>query len=267
MSFKLTPENYYGTEAAMKYFSASQLKDFETCEAMAMAKIRGEYVSKPSKDMLIGSYIDAYFTEDIHAFRGQHPEIFSTRGATKGELRNDFKGAEAIIKAIEAQPVMMGYINSGEKQAIMTGEVCGEPFRCKMDFYFPKNGIVDLKIVASFGDTWVAGQGYLNWVDAWRYTRQMAIYQAVEGNRLPVLLLGATKEKVNGVPCPNLQPFGIKQGTLDTEIDILEMMLPEWAAIKRGEVEPVRCEQCEYCRLTKVISADIPYYEDFYHLA
>jgi hypothetical protein len=41
---KLTEETYYGTEANTQYMSVSQFKDFLKCPAMAMAKIRGEYV-------------------------------------------------------------------------------------------------------------------------------------------------------------------------------------------------------------------------------
>lgn len=39
----LTEQNYYGQEASRQFFSVSQYKDFMKCEAMAMAKIRGEY--------------------------------------------------------------------------------------------------------------------------------------------------------------------------------------------------------------------------------
>lgn len=39
----LTEHNYYGKEANECFFSVSQYKDFMKCEAMAMAKIHGEY--------------------------------------------------------------------------------------------------------------------------------------------------------------------------------------------------------------------------------
>ena len=36
----LTQENYYTPEANRAYMSTSQFKDFEKCEAMALAKLR-----------------------------------------------------------------------------------------------------------------------------------------------------------------------------------------------------------------------------------
>ncbi|HZK41423.1 MAG TPA: PD-(D/E)XK nuclease-like domain-containing protein, partial [Clostridia bacterium] len=94
---KLTPENYHCQEANQAYMSVSQYKQFRSCEARALAEIRGEYVRPVSTAMMVGSYIDAYFTEDLDRFIEDHPEIISTRGATKGQLKSDFKQAEEII--------------------------------------------------------------------------------------------------------------------------------------------------------------------------
>ena len=41
--FILTAENYFSPEMSKHYMSVSQYKDFLKCEAMAMAKINGEY--------------------------------------------------------------------------------------------------------------------------------------------------------------------------------------------------------------------------------
>ena len=40
---------------------------------------------------------------------------------------------------------------------------------------------------------WVEGQGKIPFVEAWGYDLQAAIYQAIEGNGLPVIIAGATK--------------------------------------------------------------------------
>lgn len=50
----LTTDNYFSPEAAQEYFSVSQFKDFtgtygmRGCEAMALAKIRGEWKPEPT---------------------------------------------------------------------------------------------------------------------------------------------------------------------------------------------------------------------------
>ena len=35
--------------------------------------------------------------------------------------------------------------------------------------------------------------------------------------------------------------------------EIVEEFAPRYDAIKRGEVQPKRCEHCDYCKETKII--------------
>ena len=58
---KLTAENYYSQEANEQFFSVSQYKDFMKCEAMALAKIRGQYRQPSTRALLVGSFVDSYF--------------------------------------------------------------------------------------------------------------------------------------------------------------------------------------------------------------
>lgn len=55
---KLNQNNYYSVESNRQFFSVSQYKDFMKCEAMALAKIRGEYQPAMTKAMLTGSFVD-----------------------------------------------------------------------------------------------------------------------------------------------------------------------------------------------------------------
>ena len=52
---KLTAENYYSQEANEQFFSVSQYKDFMKCEAMALAKIRGQYRQPSTRCLLYTS--------------------------------------------------------------------------------------------------------------------------------------------------------------------------------------------------------------------
>ena len=70
---KLNQDNYYSTEADRYYFSVSQYKDFMKCEAMALAKIRGEYKPQMTRAMLTGSFVDSYFEGTLDAFMKEHP--------------------------------------------------------------------------------------------------------------------------------------------------------------------------------------------------
>ena len=58
---KLSDDTYYEQEANQAFFSVSQYKDFCKCEAMALAKIHGEYEQPTTKAMLIGILCDRWF--------------------------------------------------------------------------------------------------------------------------------------------------------------------------------------------------------------
>ena len=72
---KLTDMNYYSLEANRHYWSVSQFKSFHKCEALGLAEINGEYEREETVSLLVGSYIDSYFTGDLDVFIEQHPEL------------------------------------------------------------------------------------------------------------------------------------------------------------------------------------------------
>ena len=133
----LNSDNYYSSDANMEYMSASQFKSFLNCEAGTLAELRREYGrAEPSKDMMIGSYIDAHFSGELEKFCAEHPEIVSSRGSSKGQLKAEYQAANGIIDRISRDKMMMKYL-SGESQKIMTGEIAGVPFKIKMESYHP----------------------------------------------------------------------------------------------------------------------------------
>ena len=135
-----TDELYFSDE---KHMSVSRYKSFNYCEVSAM------YGEKPdSTALLVGSYIDNYFNGTLEEFKKEHPEIISSRGKTKGELKADFKIADDIIEKLTNDETFMKFM-SGEHQTTMTGEIAGVPFKIKMDSYTPHKAIVDLKVMRS----------------------------------------------------------------------------------------------------------------------
>ncbi len=249
----LTVETYFDKENQMKYFGASQFKAFEKCEAAAMAEIRGEYEREKTVSLLIGSYVDAHFEGTLDIFKAQHPELFTR----SGDLRSDYRKAEEIISRLERDEQFMLYM-SGQPQVIMTGELFGYPWKIKIDSYHEEMFIVDLKIMKDFAPVWVDGEGKLPFIEAWGYDIQAAIYQATEGNHLPFIIAGATKEKV-----PDLALLEVPQYKIDTALKIIEVKIDRYADIKAGLIEPVRCEHCDYCKQTKVLAGPVPYTEGY----
>lgn len=249
----LTHENYFSKEANMEYMSVSQFKAFEECEAAALAEVRGEYKREKTTALLVGSYVDAHFEGTLDIFKAQNPEIFMKNGSLKAEYRR----AEDIINRIENDQHFIAML-SGEKQVIRTGVIDGVPIKIKIDAYFPGEKMVDLKIMKDFAPIWKDGQK-MPWFAAWGYDLQGAVYQAIEGNHLPFFLAAATKEAVT-----DIQGLHIPQEYLDERLEYFRGMLPRYIAIKRGDIQPERCEHCDYCKATKqfhVIDASELYYD------
>lgn len=234
----------------MKYMSASQFKNFMACEAAAMAELRGEYRDETTTAMLVGSYVDAHFSGTLDLFRAQNPAIYKKDGT----LRSEYEQANTIIGRIECDEMMMYYL-SGQHQTIMTGTIAGVPFKVKIDSYSPGQWIVDQKIMRDFNRVWKDG-AYKSFVEAWGYEYQAAIYQAVEGNQLPFIIAGATKESV-----PDIALLSIPQEVMDDRLEMISELAPRYQAIKLGLEEPTRCGICPYCRRTKVLTRVIDYRE------
>lgn len=247
----LTEANYHSKEMNQQYFSTSQIKDFLTCEALALAKINEEWVIETSVAFLVGSYVDAHFSGSLELFKAQNPEIFTK----KMELRSNYVQADKIIERIENDEMLMNYL-SGEKQVIKTGEIDGVPFKTKIDSYHKGKAIVDLKIMKDFKKQWKDGI-MMNFIDFYGYDIQGAIYQAIEGNNLNFIIAGATKEKV----ATDIGLFYIPQPKLDKAIKLVKDNLQRFVDVKSGKAEPLRCEKCDYCKSTRKLDKVISYEE------
>lgn len=244
----LTAENYHSSEANKKYMSSSQYQAFSECPARAMALVDGRWIFEQTPSMLVSSYIDAFFSGSLEQFKAANPQIFKRDGG----LRAEYFGAEEIIERIQRDPLMMDYL-TGNWQTILTGEIEGVPFKAKLDVYRPGERIVDLKVMANFRRAWDNSIGrYVSWLQFYGYDNQAAIYREIAGGGLPIYIAVATKETPG-----DLQIIHMTPDILDQRIDEIKHYAPEYQAIKLGLVEPVRCEVCDYCRATKVLTTTV----------
>ena len=251
----VTNDNYFDTKTQLEYFGASQFKTFLGCEAKGLAELCGFYDSKPTRAMLMGSYVDAYFAGTIEEFKVLHPEIFKKNG----EPLKDYEKCDRIIERAKSDPLFHEYI-SGEQQRIMTGELFGHPFKIKIDSYFPGDKLVDLKVMKDLEPVYKDGERK-SFIDAWGYDIQGYIYQQIEkcnsGKELPFYLAVITKEEE-----PDMEIIHIPQWRLNSAGEVIKHYVDRFAEVKRGEAEPVRCGKCQYCRSTKTLKKPIEY-EDF----
>ena len=246
----LTNGNYFDTEANKAFWSVSLFKAFDKCEASGLAQVRGQYKRETTDALLIGSYVDAYFTGDFDKFRTEHEDEIYTK---KGTLRANFETANKCINAVECQPLMMEYLE-GDHQVIRTGSLFGVDWKIKMDVF---NGerIVDLKCVKDFEPIYKEGFGRLNWIEYWGYDLQGAVYQKIEqissqrDKPLPFYIVAVTKEKV-----PDIAVIRLPQHVLDTALKVVEAKIDEFDLVKSGEIPPERCGHCEWCKSTKILT-------------
>ena len=248
----LTADKYYSAEANRAFMSASQIKSFMRCPAATMAELRGEYTRPATSALMIGSYVDAHFEGTLEEFRAEHPELYKRDGTLKAEYQH----ADTMIARAESDKVFMEFMR-GDKQRIITGDIDGVPFKAKMDVYLPSERIVDLKTVRDFEPKYKPGSGLVSFVEYWGYDLQMAIYQMLEGNKLPTYIAAVTKE-----PTPDLAVISIPQHYMDAALAVMRENLQYYDAIKNGLIEPPRCGHCEYCKSTKVLTGAQPI-EDF----
>lgn len=249
---KLTNDNYFSHEAAASFWSVSQFKAFNKCEAAGLAEARGEYQREETDALLVGSYVDAYFAGEMDAFKEKHADrMFSKRG---GGLLSKFQQADDMIARVASDPLMVDYL-SGEKQVVMVADIFGLPWKAKLDVYNERR-IVDLKTVRDFEDIYDKGYGWRSWIEYWGYDIQGAIYQRIEqlvtgrDKPLPFYIAAVTKERI-----PDIKVIQIPQHVLDAAYKMVEAKIERFDLIKSGDVEPVRCEKCDYCKQTKVLKA------------
>lgn len=244
---KLTHRNYFSKKAALEFMSVSQFKGFERCQNSALAEIKGEYEREKTTSLLVGSYVDAFFEGSLEKFQKQNPEIYKKDGTLKAE----YLQANTIIQRILKDKLFTSYM-AGKKQVIMTGTICNVPVKIKIDSLH-KDKIVDLKIMRDFENIRDEERGILPWWEFWGYDLQGAVYQEIvrqnTGQKLPFYLAAATKEKTTDIDIVH-----IDQQSLDLALDRFKHDVEMFDAIKKGIIEPERCECCAYCKETKILA-------------
>lgn len=95
--------------------------------------------------------------------------------------------------------------------------------------------------------------GYMNFLAEWGYYIQGAVYQKVveinTGKKLPFFIAAVSKEKV-----PDIQVIAVEQNLLDEALAEVEHNVPMILALKNKAADPTRCECCDYCKQTRVLS-------------
>jgi hypothetical protein len=260
----LTDDNYYSAEANKEYMSVSQYKYWIECEAMSYAKyIENSYEHKMTEAMYLGQY--------FHSFIDGTTDTWLAMYGNKIRNANGKKSAE-MVKVENAwqrasQDKLFMYSIQGTHEEIFISEIGGVKWKSKLDVVNRDNNFFsDGKTCADFKDYWLEvydeEQGKLvnrkvPFYIANKYDLQLAIYEvSLRQNGLTEiipLLSCVTKEKIPDIKV--LEFTGeLWEERFKQLINYVEAKLIRIQDIKGGITKPVRCEKCDYCMSTKVLT-------------
>ena len=251
----LNQENYYSKEADMEYMSVSQWKLFNECEAKALAIIEGREDATYKDSFLEGQLFEAVVTGGKELFISKHPELISTRGATAGQLKSEFKKVITSAEKFNEQNFFKNIIQKCDKQVILTGEICDVKVKCALDLFDKEtNSIYDIKCMKDFKETWDKSEKcYKPWYYTYNYVLQLAVYRELVrqnfGEPKEIGLISATKEDV-----PDIEALSFSSELLDLELENFKLKVKRYDDIKKGKLEPIKCGCCDYCKSIKTIN-------------
>lgn len=257
---KLNNNNYFSQKANREYISVSQYKSFQGCEARELACLKGEWFkNNKSEALMFGSLLHKWNESEAEfvKFIADNPEIVSSRGITKGQLKSTYKKIYTLIDKIKNDKLFTKALE-GQKEVIFTTEMFGTQWKICIDSYNPECGyFTDLKAVAGLHDRFYNEeyQGYVGFIQHYGYDLQMVIYSEIErlatgrSENLSPYLAAITKQEPPDI--------AIYKGFLEYKDIILadvESKTSRIIELKTGLVKPKYCGKCDYCRYTKKAS-------------
>jgi hypothetical protein len=255
------------------------------CPARTKAELDGKWDQGDKEAFEIGGYIDcALLTPlDLAEWWKRHQEtmidlgLLSKAKATYGAKNAKMQYADAMILRAMSLPEFMARL-AGEAQTIFTAELFGMKWRIMVDAYKrAENQMTDLKSSKSIrGMNWfdrdtifdfMAGtDGNNRWrgdfIDEYNYWRQIAVYRTVISSALKVdppdaWIAAISKEKLPGhsdlAKEEDQIPVGIyhmaDERAMRTELEFIEMVMPQVIAWKLGYIDAPHCDRCAYCAM------------------
>ena len=252
----LTEASYHSRAARRFWLSSSDIKAAHRCEAAWLADYLGKAPRPKSDAFDFGHLFEAALTMtrgELDRYLTEHPELLSTRGASKGQLKAEYATALDMATAVRRSPYLRGVIKRSAKQVILTGSVCGVPVRVMMDLLDKDGSIYDIKSTRDFKPLYdAAREEWMEWWAYWYYPMQLYVYREIarqNGIDVPrVGLIAASKSDCD------VQAITFGEDVLAAAKADTEYTLTRIKAIADGE-EPDECGCCKYCISHKKIDS------------
>jgi len=260
---ELTRANYFSKEAELLYMGSSSLKAWNNykggCEAREVAKRKGEWTDKENPAFLLGNYLHSWSSGDLPEFMANTPELFKKDGT----LLAKYTLGDEMINVFKRDPAMM-QMREGEKEQIFTGEINGVPFKIQVDILNVEKGyFADIKTTKKMTEKYWNSETrtYETFIQKYDYPMQFSIYAEILRQNLKMdtyldcYILAVDKQDVpdHEIIFMDVDSF------IKTKLEEIELVIPRIMSVRNGEVDPVRCEVCDYCRSTKKIVKPIHY--------
>ena len=248
--FQLNKENYHSNEANLAYMSVSQYKAFTACEAAVMAELRGEYTRESSDALLAGQMLHAW-VEGPAAYQEFIAVHRSSLCKKDGDFKAQFTDVTRMAHCLHSD-MFASFCLEGEKEVIQVAEMFGTSWKTRNDVLNRQHRrLVDVKSTRSITDLqWSPDAGKkVSFVEQYRYLLQAAIYVEAdriasgrpEGDWYEPIIVAVSKED----PCDKAVISLASNARIEYELDLVKMAMPHILAVKRGEVDPFRCETCD----------------------
>lgn len=264
-SMELNGKNYFSPEAERLYLGSTSFKNWDRgstdgCEAREIAKREGEWVEPSNPAFLLGNYLHSWSSGDLQEFISNTPELFKKDGT----LLAKYALGDDMIRVFQNDPAMV-QMREGEKEQIFTGEINGVPFKIQVDILNLEKGyFADIKTTKSMREKYwnpETRRKDLSFIKKYDYPLQFSIYAEILRQNLKMdtyldcYILAVDKQDVpdHEIIFMDVDSF-IKE-----KLDYIELVIPRIMAVRNGEIEPERCEKCDYCRSTKRIVKPIHY--------
>ncbi|MDF2563760.1 MAG: hypothetical protein K0Q53_155 [Massilibacillus sp.] len=253
------------------------------CEAREVAKRKGEWQDKEKLAFLVGNYIHTWSSSE-EDFKNFCQENSSAIYKPKGGMYADFVKADKMIACLKDDPAIEK-MREGKKEQIFVGKIFGVDFKIQVDILnVLECRFCDIKTTENISKTHYNPQTQERetFIQKFDYLLQFSIYaeilrqnykqiledalniytekqlekfiKLVKDNRyLDCYILAVDKQEI-----PDHEIiFMDLDGFIKEKLQEIEFKLPHIVAVRNGEIEPMRCERCEYCRSTKKITKPI----------